>query len=466
LLVTLFPLLGNLEKGSHMKHGRAHLPALGVFFLALLIRMLYNVVVARDYIPTFDAALYNRLARNLVERLCYCLYASTPNISRPPAWPFIMAVIYFFAGEHEWFVRLLYCFLGAGTCLLIYLWAKDLFGKRIAFWTGILAAIYPGLFIYDGWLYSESLFTFCLTFLAYSLYKVSYPSVTAKMSGKQRLPVILPFWQHLLRRHKWSILGGLFLGLAALTRPNGPILVALVGLWAVMVIRARVVSWKRALNSALVIIFVAAAMIVPWTYRNYSVSHAFVLVSTGMGDVLKGAYNDTVLQGDPAVRGMWRPPPHTLLGHDSSGYTPENDRLDTEQAFTWIRSHLSAMPYLLSIHLLNLWIPYVYAHGLPFEEFPDRLSSKIMLSLIPIMSLPIFVLAVGGLLATWKRWKYRLLVVYLALALTIADNIAFYSNMRFRAPIEPLLVLLAGGTLWWLSSNERGTLRYRLRKGR
>jgi 4-amino-4-deoxy-L-arabinose transferase-like glycosyltransferase len=376
-----------------------------------------------------------------------------------------MAMIYFLAGKHGWFVRLLDCFLGTGTCLLIYLWAKDLFGKRIAFWTGILAAIYPGLFIYDGWLYSESFYTFCLTFLAYSLNQVSYPSISADASGKKRVHAILLPWRHLLTRHKWSILGGLLLGLAALTRPNGPILVALVGLWAVMVIRARVVPWKRAINSALVIVFVAAAMIGPWTYRNYSVSQAFVLVSTGMGDVLKGAYNESVLQGDPAVRGMWRPPPHTLLGHDSSGYTPVNDRSDTEQAFTWIRSHLSAMPYLLSLHMLNMWIPYTYAHGLPFEEFPDRLSSKIMLYLIPITSLPLFVLAVGGLLATWKRWKYRLLVVYLVLALTIAENIAFYGNMRFRAPIEPLLVLLAGGALWWLSSHDRRTLRYRLRKG-
>ncbi len=376
-----------------------------------------------------------------------------------------MAMMYFFAGKHEWFVRLFYCFLDAGTCLLIYLLAKDLFGRRIALWTGVFSAIYPGLFIYDGWLYTESLFTFCLTVVTYSLYQLPYAYISTESSGEKMLPTVLLHWQYRLARQKWSILGGLFLGLAALTRPNGSILFALVGMWAVMVVLAKVVPWQAAVNSALIIVFIAAAMIVPWTYRNYTVSHSFVLVSTGMGDVLKGAYNDTVLQGDPAVRGMWRPPPHTLLGHDSYGYTPENDRLDTEQALTWIRTHLSAIPYLLSLHLLNMWIPYTYAHGLPFEEFPDRLSSKIMLYLIPIMSIPIFVLAAVGLLVTWKRWKNRLLVSYLVLALTVAENIAFYSNMRFRAPIEPLLVLLAGGTLWWLTSNEPGTLHSRLRKG-
>jgi len=50
------------------------------------------------------------------------------------------------------------------------------------------------------------------------------------------------------------------------------------------------------------------------------------------------------------------------------------------------------------------------------------------------------------------------------LAFTVAQNIAFYANMRFRAPIEPLLVLLVGGTLWWLTSEDSGTLRDRLQK--
>jgi hypothetical protein len=41
-------------------------------------------------------------------------------------------------------------------------------------------------------------------------------------------------------------------------------------------------------------------------------------------------------------------------------------------------------------------------------------------------------------------------VVYLTLAMTILMNVISYGDMRFRAPIEPLLVLLAGGFVWWL----------------
>jgi hypothetical protein len=44
-----------------------------------------------------------------------------------------------------------------------------------------------------------------------------------------------------------------------------------------------------------------------------------------------------------------------------------------------------------------------------------------------------------------------LLTVYLLLALTILQNMLFYSDMRFRAPIEPMLILLAGGAIYKLA---------------
>ncbi len=108
------------------------------------------------------------------------------------------------------------------------------------------------------------------------------------------------------------------------------------------------------------------------------------------------------------------------------------------------------MPYLIGLHIINMWKPYTYAHGLPIEQFPDTLSSKIIAWMIPLESIPIFLLAAAGLCVTWRKFQHKLLPVYLMLAYTIVQNVAFYSTMRFRAPIEPLLVLLTGGMLWWL----------------
>lgn len=421
-----------------MKHPQIIRPAMAVFIAALLVRILYNISIARNYKPVFDAALYDTLARNVVDHGCYCLYSFHQSVSRPPLWPFIMALIYFFAGKETFYARLFYCFLGSGTCVIVYFFARDVFGRRAACFSGILAAFYPCLFIYDGWLYSESLSTFFLTACVYVLYKLQYMPPFKPFSPAQHW--LSRAWLTFLRQ-RWTIICGILVGAAALTRPNGVFLIAMMALWGVMVIRAKVLASKIILQYALIITCIAALLVLPWTYRNYQVTHKFVLVSFGLGEVLKGAYNDAALNSD----GQWNPPVRSY-DHDSPGYTPANDVEDTSTALTWIRTHLSALPYLLGLHFLTMWIPYTYSHGLAFEE--SSVSQQIsMMMVLLIYATTIFVMATAilGLIRTWKRHRQQLLVVYLLLAFIIGQNVIFYSDMRFRAPIEPMLVLLAGG---------------------
>ena len=121
------------------------------------------------------------------------------------------------------------------------------------------------------------------------------------------------------------------------------------------------------------------------------------------------------------------------------------------------RSHLYALPVTAAYPISSI------------EQFRDRLSSKIMLYLIPIVSIPIFLLAAVGFFVTWRRKRKQLILIYLIIALTILQNIAFYGSPRYRAPIEPLLILFVGGMLWWLLGAEdtSGTWRYfRSRKAR
>jgi hypothetical protein len=48
----------------------------------------------------------------------------------------------------------------------------------------------------------------------------------------------------------------------------------------------------------------------------------------------------------------------------------------------------------------------------------------------------------------------------LLITLTIAQNIIYYGILRFSAPIEPMLILLDAGFIWWLTYKENGTLRW------
>jgi hypothetical protein len=78
-------------------------------------------------------------------------------------------------------------------------------------------------------------------------------------------------------------------------------------------------------------------------------------------------------------------------------------------------------------------------------------------------TLPIAVclLAALGLVITLKRFWRELLFAYLVILATLGEALLYYGSSRFRAPIEPLLILLAAGALWWLIEDKPGTLRWR-----
>ncbi|EFH89874.1 ArnT family glycosyltransferase [Ktedonobacter racemifer] len=416
-----------------------YFPAVGIFCLALFVRVLYNMTVGHGYTPEFDAGFYNNLAIHLDTEHCFCLQSHVPDTGRAPFWPFVIAAIYTVMGTYNSYARLFLCILGSGTCVITYLFARDIFNKRIALVVGIIAALYPGLFIYDGWLYTESVYTFFVMGFAYSLFRL------------QRTP-----------RVGWMISCGISLACASLTRPNGISLLVLVLIWAVFTIRIRMLPWRKVVQAVLVITCLAFGLIAPWTIRNYQISHKFILVATGGGAVLAGSYNDTAVTSDFfGYTGMW-----VASGKIRPPLTDYSDAGETTYAYHWIRTHPGELPYLFSQHFINMWRPYTSEEGLPVREFPTRLSSQILWNLMTTTPFAIIFLAACGLVVTLRsKWR-ELLVPYLVIGLTIVLCVAFYGTSRFRAPIEPLLVLLAGGAIWWLTSTESGTLRSLLRKGR
>src|SRR5205823_1807333 len=153
---------------------------------------------------------------------------------------------------------------------------------------GFLAAFYPFLFIYDGWLYTESLYTFFLLAFCYTLYRLHRA----------------PRW-HLM------VFSGVLLGLLSLTRPNGFALLALFLAWLVIIGWTKMLHWRTIVNCGIIVTLITLALIAPWTMRNYQVTKAFVPVAVGDGKVLIGAYNDNV--ADPSYQngfyyGIWEHP--------------------------------------------------------------------------------------------------------------------------------------------------------------
>jgi 4-amino-4-deoxy-L-arabinose transferase-like glycosyltransferase len=423
----------NKDQGILLKR---YLPAGAIFCLALLVRVIYNVTVAHNYTPQHDSLFYQVIGFNVLTEHCFCLHPYIPTVGRAPLWSAIIAGIAFFFGPGDFYARLFLCVIGSGTCVLLYLFARDIFGRRIGLLAGIIAALYPELYIYDGWLYSESLYIFLLLALCYGLYRL------------QRNPEDNRLWL-------W-IVCGLLLGLLSLTRPNGMIVPGLLFVWAIMLVWLKRMAWRTTLKGVVVATLIAFALIAPWTLRNYLVSHAFVPVATGEGIVLLGAYNDAVLT-EPGFEALWINPlksnpevakPYPLYTCTAACEVAQDESYRAH-AEEWIEGHLSSMPYLLTFHFLNMWQPDTHESDLPTDRFPQQLSSQIVLVMMRTFPVAIFILAALGLIVTIRRWR-DLLFVYFMMVLTIAECVVFYGIPRFRAPIEPMLILLAVGAICWL----------------
>ncbi len=115
------------------------------------------------------------------------------------------------------------------------------------------------------------------------------------------------------------------------------------------------------------------------------------------------------------------------------------------------------MPHLLLLHFGNMWEPDTHEADLPTDRFPNQRSTQLVLKMMKTFPIVIFILAAIGFTVTLWRWR-ELLFIYFMIILTITQGIIFYGSPHFRAPIEPMLILLAAGAIWWLTHKEKGTL--------
>jgi 4-amino-4-deoxy-L-arabinose transferase-like glycosyltransferase len=433
-----------------LKRWQSYIPAISIFCLALLVRVTYNLTVARYYTPTHDSLFYYTIGLHILDEHCFCLQPHLSTVYRAPLWPAIIAGIVSLLGQHDYLPRYFLCLVGSGTCVLVYMFARDMFGWRIGLLAGAAAAIYPELYIYDGWLYTESLYIFLLLAFCYAVYQL------------QRNP----------RPSRW-IWCGVLLGLSSLTRPNGLIVLGLFLLWALIMGWRKILSWRVVAKSAIFVTLITVAMITPWTIRNYNVSHAFVPVATGDGTVLLGAYNtlSVIAPSYPGgFVGSWINP---LISTPSiANKFPKNCAAPCEvaredyfknAAVQWIKNNTRIMPHLLKLHLVNMWRLETYESDLPTGRFTNQRSTQLVLRMMKTFPIFVFILAALGLLVTWRRWR-EFLLIYFVILLTIAECIIFYGIPRFRAPIEPMLILLGAGAIWWMTHKEPGTMRWMLHR--
>lgn len=318
-------------------------------------------------------------------------------------------------------VRLGQALLSTLTAWMIGRAAEDLTGSgRVGRWALAVACVYPFFVYYAGLLLSETVY------LAASVGGLWLLSRSVGEAGAD------------VRR---AAAAGLLLSAAGLTRTEG-VAVAMAVLAALAVLSA---LRRYSPRSLAVAVLVWAVPLAGWVVRNKSFCGAYVLDVHGGVTMLHGTMLFEVDQIDTAASmeelkatPLWRESRH--LG------VVERDRLFFREALRFMRENPGRTLGQWARKFVNFWRlcprrDKVYPSTA--KTRPGLGLNQGLLAAVSLLFEPLLI--AGGLWGAWRtraRWE-RLLPVYVMILVTCAVHVAVVSQMRYRLPVMPWLILLA-----------------------
>jgi 4-amino-4-deoxy-L-arabinose transferase-like glycosyltransferase len=404
--------LGELAGGAVSRRERRLLAA--AIVLGLAARIAY-VLATRHYALAGDEVEYDSEGWLIAQGHFFYTYLPygilTHGAWKPPGYPLWIGMWYALAGHHPLVVRLAQVPFGAITIALSWILARRLFGVRVATAAAFVVALYPLAFQYEELLYSESLAT-----------PLTIVVIIAIFTGPPT------------RRR--AIVCGLLLGVSLLVRSSDVFLLA-----GVLVAWGLAVGWRRGIGLTALCTLVAALVVAPWTVRNEVVLHGFVPVAIDDA-ALYGTFNAQSAH-DPTYPYAWRDVP---TGY-ADLFNPKHPLSELElhskllhRSFAYIDAHpTSLLGAFFWNGLSRLWDVRRRSRALNEVSFEgrSRLLTNVGLDIYDVL-LPL------ALIGLWRARRRRALVLGV-LAIALGASIVFTSDSgtRYRAPLEPLIAVLA-----------------------
>ena len=404
-----------------------------VFILALMPRMAAGIISGHSL--SGDEIAFTNLATCILEGKTYGDNIP-PGFSnaRLPLYPLFIAVIYFFTNGSILAVKLAQALVGAFTSLIIFFIAEDIFKNRlVSFVAAIIFAIYPLAISLGESLFSESFFTFLLALAIFFILKGSDRPNLKNLS-----------------------LSGIFLGLAALTRPAIWAFLPFFILWSLLFSSGNFLSSTK---NSIFIILLMALTVSPWAIRNYVVFKKLTPLPTG-GSITFYVYNNEYTLKkifDPLIFLSETPLTDEQKRDLSLLSEPERDKYLYRLGWEFARSHPKDFLKIRLISIGQFWSlwpesPSRYkeyyskkgAYRSPIlDEFAD---TSILYSVKIIYHLLYDALFVGMFISLYFSFKMGVgfrksfLLISLLIAMTLLFSI--HGTVRYRLPVDPYVFLL------------------------
>ena len=397
-----------------------------VFATALLVRVLYFLQSMHSdpmfYQPILDSMIHHNWAFLIAKGD----WIGSDSFFRAPLYPYFLGTIYAIFGVNFIIPRIIQMIVGALNCVLTLKIGETLLGKRIAVISGFVAAFYPLLIYFDNELLIPTVLTFLILVAFYMTIRYA-----AQPVGK----------------HKWY-LTGIMWGLAAITRPNILLFVLFLPLW----LRQRLKDkfWTAAGFGILGLM----TTILPVTVRNYAVSKEIVPIAW-QGGVNFYIGNNPLSDGKtaivPGTRKSWMGgfEDARRIAEESTGRKLKNSEVDRywmKQGIDFITREPGKAFVLLLKKAYMFWGGYEIPNNRDLYFFTRPTFLKFLFFKTGFFQFPFGVLlplSLVGIFTAFKKKKDISLMLLLITAYFISF-LMFFVCARYRIPIIPFLIVLAG----------------------
>jgi 4-amino-4-deoxy-L-arabinose transferase-like glycosyltransferase len=297
------------------------------------------------------------------------------------------------------------CFLGAATVGLVGLAGRRIAGPRVGLGAAALAAIFPTMWMPDGWVLSETMAMFSVALVILAAYRC---------------------WDEPTRaRTLWL---GAALGLAALSRAELILLGPLIAVPLFWYKRRRVAP---AVAAVVLVGVTVVALVSPWVLYNLSRFDHVVLLSDQSGETMAASWCNDGFYGNTLGYKSYRCLSASVHGDESS-----------DSWTSYGRDHIERVPFVMAARVARVWGLFRPNQQVQLETYFGVESPPTWAAFA--MSWVLLAMAPVGALRMRRRGTpiFPLLAPIVVATLSIALT---FGQLRYRAPVEPALVLLAAG---------------------
>ncbi|MEW6411619.1 MAG: glycosyltransferase family 39 protein [Candidatus Zixiibacteriota bacterium] len=399
---------------------------IAVIIIATILRLIY--LEAYHDLPLWDQlTVDNYYHHNWALSIANGNLLGDTTYFRAPFYVFCLAALYSVLGASLWVARIFGLVIGLTSILMTYKIGRRVFGHKVGLLAATIHALYPVTLYFEFELLLDPLFTLLFQIAIYRA---------------------LIWWES--QRTLDMFYCGLWLGLAAITRPTAMILVPIVFIVIASIRKWTLPTIKHCVAFVLGIILI----VLPITVRNIVVADDPVLIASQGGINFYIGNNeaaDGISAAMPEPLGFnWRIQQITFIAERDLGKKLSPGEVSTywfNKALQWIQQNPASF--------ISLYLEKLYRHVSNREISNNRNLDHFFDQVLILKSNPLsfgilFALSVVGVFLVWGR-NNRALLLYTIIICYMLVSALFFFNSRFRLPLLPIFFVLSSYSLYWLS---------------